>query len=42
MFYKELYAEPGRLFYYITSTDGKVQLSERESFQQFIEKPGNR
>lgn len=39
MFYEELlYPELGKLFYYISATDGKVHLSERESLQQLIQK----
>lgn len=37
MFYEELYAELGRLFYHIAATDGKVQPSEKESLQQLIQ-----
>lgn len=36
MFYEELYAELGRLFYSIAATDGKVHPSEKESLHQLI------
>ncbi|MEO9147136.1 MAG: hypothetical protein ABI237_16425 [Ginsengibacter sp.] len=36
MFYKELYPELGKLFYYIAAVDGKVQPAERESLQRLI------
>ena len=36
MFYKELYAELGRLFYHIASADGKVQTAEREKLLELI------
>ena len=41
MFYEELYAELGKLFYYIAGTDGKVESSERRSLQQLIQSKWN-
>lgn len=41
MFYEELYAELGKLFYYIAGTDGKVEPSERRSLQQLIQSKWN-
>ena len=36
MFYKELYTELGKLFYYTAGIDGKVQVAEREALQELI------
>ncbi len=36
MFYKELYMELGKLFYYISGADGKVAPAEKETLQKFI------
>lgn len=36
MFNEELYAELGKLFYYIASVDGKVQSAERKTLQELI------
>ena len=38
MFYEELYAELGKLFYYIAAVDGKVVPAEKESLQKLIKK----
>ena len=36
MFYEELYAELGKLFYSIAAADGKVQAAERKTLQELI------
>lgn len=36
MFYEELYAELGKLFYHIAAADGKVRPSERDSLEKLI------
>ncbi len=41
MFYEELYAELGKLFYHIAATDGKVEPRERRSLQQLIQSKWN-
>ena len=38
MFYQELYAEVGKLFYHIAGIDGKVSPNEKEALQQCINK----
>lgn len=37
MFYEELYAELGKLFYHIAAADGNVQPSEKSALQQLIQ-----
>jgi hypothetical protein len=36
MFYEQLYAELGKLYYLLASTDGKVQLAEKEALYQQV------
>lgn len=36
MFYKELYPELGKLFYYVAAADGNVQPAEKKSLQKLI------
>lgn len=36
MFYKELYIELGKLFYYLSETDGKIAPAEKEALQKLI------
>lgn len=36
MFYKELYMELGKLFYYLSSADGRIAKAEKESLQKLI------
>ena len=38
MFYQELYAEVGKLFYHIAGIDGKVSPNEKKALQQCINK----
>ena len=38
MFYQELYAEVGKLFYHIAGIDGKVSPNEKEALQTCISK----
>lgn len=38
MFYQELYAEVGKLFYHVSGIDGKVSPEEKEALQQCINK----
>lgn len=37
MFYRELYAELGKLFFFIAAVDGKVEPAEKESLKQLIQ-----
>lgn len=37
MFYDELYAELGRLFYHIAATDGKVHPSEKKMLDKIVQ-----
>ncbi len=38
MFYQELYAEVGKLFYHVSGIDGKVSPEEKEALQECISK----
>ncbi len=37
MFYEELYAQLGKLFYHIAAADGKVSQAEKKSLQDLIQ-----